>query len=173
MEVITDYRKIAYDKIYGILKNKKKSKLIEDSIYEYTVHTSTKRSYNISMTDLNFRNCYKNKLMSLYLNLKKDSYVENGSLFKLVKSGKFDIKKLAFKNPCELCPEKWEDVLNRTKAKKELEYSKYTGFVTDRFKCSKCKQNKCSYTKLQMKSIDEPMTTLVKCLNCGYNWKFT
>ena len=79
MEVITDYRKIAYDKIYEILKNKKKSKMIEDSIYEYSVHTATKRSYNISMNDLNFRNCYKNKLMSLYLNLKKKSYVKNNS----------------------------------------------------------------------------------------------
>ena len=172
MEVITDYRKIAYDKIYGILKNKKKSKLIEDSIYEYTVHTSTKRSYNISMTDLNFRNCYKNKLMSLYLNLKKDSYVENGSLFKLVKSGKFDIKKLAFKNPCELCPEKWEDVLNRTKAKKELEYSKYTGFVTDRFKCSKCKSRKCTVHQQQTRAGDEPMTTYVTCQECGHVFKF-
>lgn len=43
---------------------------------------------------------------------------------------------------------------------------------TDMFKCSKCKQKKCTYSQLQTRSCDEPMTTFVTCTICGNRWKF-
>lgn len=43
---------------------------------------------------------------------------------------------------------------------------------TDMFQCSKCKQKKCTYSQLQTRSCDEPMTTFVTCTNCGHRWKF-
>ncbi|KAJ3277376.1 RNA polymerase II elongation factor [Borealophlyctis nickersoniae] len=43
---------------------------------------------------------------------------------------------------------------------------------TDQFLCSRCHKRKCSYTQMQTRSADEPMTTFVKCLNCGKRWKF-
>jgi len=42
--------------------------------------------------------------------------------------------------------------------------------VSDAFKCYKCKQRKCSYYQIQIRSSDEPMTTKVTCLNCGNRW---
>lgn len=43
---------------------------------------------------------------------------------------------------------------------------------TDMFKCSRCKERKCTYTQLQTRSCDEPMTTFVTCTVCGNRWKF-
>lgn len=43
---------------------------------------------------------------------------------------------------------------------------------TDMFKCSRCKQKKCTYSQLQTRSCDEPMTTFVTCTVCGNRWKF-
>jgi transcription elongation factor S-II len=42
---------------------------------------------------------------------------------------------------------------------------------TDAFQCSKCKQRKCRYFMMQIRSADEPMTTFVNCANCGHNWR--
>ncbi|KAI8851458.1 transcription factor S-II, central domain-containing protein [Chytridium lagenaria] len=43
---------------------------------------------------------------------------------------------------------------------------------TDAFKCGKCHQRKCTYYQKQTRSADEPMTTFVRCTNCGNKWKF-
>lgn len=40
------------------------------------------------------------------------------------------------------------------------------------FTCGKCKTNKTTYYQMQTRSADEPMTTFVRCLNCGNRWKF-
>lgn len=43
---------------------------------------------------------------------------------------------------------------------------------TDRFKCGKCKQRKCTYYQMQTRSADEPLTTFVSCVNCHNRWRF-
>ena len=46
------------------------------------------------------------------------------------------------------------------------------GTETDMFTCFKCKGKRCTYTQLQTRSSDEPMTTFVFCMDCGNRWKF-
>lgn len=43
--------------------------------------------------------------------------------------------------------------------------------VSGQYKCGKCKSNKTTYTQIQIRRADEPMTTFVTCLNCGNNWR--
>lgn len=43
---------------------------------------------------------------------------------------------------------------------------------TEMFTCSRCKQNKCTYSQMQTRSCDEPMTTFVHCTVCGHRWRF-
>ena len=38
-------------------------------------------------------------------------------------------------------------------------------------KCKKCGSNKIFCELKQLRSADEPMTELYKCLNCGYRWR--
>lgn len=40
------------------------------------------------------------------------------------------------------------------------------------FKCSKCQSKRTITEQKQTRGADEPMTTFVKCLNCGSSWKF-
>ncbi|CAB4038252.1 transcription elongation factor A 1-like [Paramuricea clavata] len=46
------------------------------------------------------------------------------------------------------------------------------GTPTDLFKCGKCQKRHCTYTQVQTRSADEPMTTFVYCQECGNRWKF-
>lgn len=43
---------------------------------------------------------------------------------------------------------------------------------TDMFRCSRCKNRKTTYSQLQTRSADEPMTTFVTCVVCKHRWKF-
>jgi len=40
-------------------------------------------------------------------------------------------------------------------------------------KCPRCKKNNCTYTQMQTRSADEPMTNFCFCGDCGYNWRFS
>lgn len=42
---------------------------------------------------------------------------------------------------------------------------------TEIFTCSRCKEKKCTYTQMQTRSCDEPMTTFVHCTVCGHRWR--
>lgn len=46
------------------------------------------------------------------------------------------------------------------------------GTPSDMFRCGKCGKNNCTYTQIQTRSADEPMTTFVFCRECGNRWKF-
>jgi transcription elongation factor S-II len=46
------------------------------------------------------------------------------------------------------------------------------GTPTDMFKCTKCNKYNCTYSQVQTRSADEPMTTFVFCRECGNRWKF-
>uniref|UniRef100_A0A1I7YHP2 Transcription elongation factor n=1 Tax=Steinernema glaseri TaxID=37863 RepID=A0A1I7YHP2_9BILA len=46
------------------------------------------------------------------------------------------------------------------------------GTPSDMFKCGKCGKKNCTYSQMQTRSADEPMTTFVYCRDCGNRWKF-
>ncbi|XP_052337225.1 transcription elongation factor A protein 2-like isoform X1 [Oncorhynchus keta] len=55
---------------------------------------------------------------------------------------------------------------------REHQLSKVGGTETDMFQCGKCRGKNCTYTQVQTRSADEPMTTFVLCNGCGNRWKF-
>jgi len=55
----------------------------------------------------------------------------------------------------------------------EHQLSADAGQPTDMFQCGKCKSKNCTYTQLQTRSADEPLTTFVYCRQCGNRWKFS
>ncbi|TKR93785.1 hypothetical protein L596_008180 [Steinernema carpocapsae] len=46
------------------------------------------------------------------------------------------------------------------------------GTPSDMFKCGKCGKTNTTYSQMQTRSADEPMTTFVFCRTCGNRWKF-
>jgi len=54
---------------------------------------------------------------------------------------------------------------------RDAQVAKNQGTETALFKCGKCGKRRTTYTQLQTRSADEPMTTFVLCLECGNRWK--
>ena len=54
---------------------------------------------------------------------------------------------------------------------RDAQVAKNQGTETELFKCGKCGKRRTTYTQLQTRSADEPMTTFVLCLDCGNRWK--
>jgi transcription elongation factor S-II len=43
--------------------------------------------------------------------------------------------------------------------------------ISDAWRCGKCRERMCTYYQQQTRSADEPMTTFVRCVNCGNRWR--
>ena len=43
--------------------------------------------------------------------------------------------------------------------------------TTDEFKCGKCGLRECTFYQKQTRSADEPMTTFITCVKCGFKWR--
>ena len=110
--------------------------------------------------------------MSLYLNLNKESYLNNKNFLNKVKTPGFNLLNIAFMSPADIFPEQWKKTKDRLDANEEYLYSKSGVFVTDEHKCGRCKERNCSVYELQTRSADEPMTTYIQCINCGNKWSF-
>ena len=111
-------------------------------------------------------NIYETKVNEILCILKgKNSKFILNSL----KSGKIEPYKLAFLKQELLKPKDFEKILNK---KHITEFKKNNKATTDAFKCSKCKQRKCTVEERQTRSGDEPATTYVKCTVCGHEFKF-
>lgn len=54
----------------------------------------------------------------------------------------------------------------------DSQLSAVQGTKTSLLKCNKCQKRDCTYSQIQTRSADEPMTTFVVCNNCGNRWKF-
>jgi transcription elongation factor S-II len=114
---------------------------------------------------------YRNKIRSRYSNLKD---AKNPDLRDSVMTGVISPDKLASMKPEEMASKQLQEL--RKKFTKEAindhQMAQNQGTETDMFTCGKCKSKKCTYTQLQTRSADEPMTTFVYCMNCGNRWKF-
>ena len=165
------YRIIGYNLLNKFVNNEKKSEIIENSVYNYTINKSKKFNYLLSFDNELFRLTYKNKIMSLYVNMDiNNKYIKNKTLIKKIHNNELNLNNIAFLPPHKIHPENWDLIIKRNKAKKELEYSKSIGTITDIYKCQRCKKNKCAYYESQTKSCDEPMTIFIKCINCRNSW---
>jgi DNA-directed RNA polymerase subunit M/transcription elongation factor TFIIS len=45
--------------------------------------------------------------------------------------------------------------------------------TTDAYLCHRCKKRRCVTVQIQKRSADEPMTTLITCVECGNEWSVT
>ena len=171
---INKYRKIGYNCINKLLDDDIKSRIIENSIYNYTVKTSKFFNYVLDFDNELFRLTYKNKIMSLYMNLDKDNKViGNKNLIDKVKNNDINLDNIAFLKPHELFPENWDEIIKTNKARKRLEEERLLGRTTDIYTCGRCNKNKCITYSLQIRSCDEPKTTFVICVNCSNSWSFS
>lgn len=129
---------------------------IEEAIYQ-----------DIRNTDMK----YKNRVRSRISNLKD---AKNPNLRKNVLCGNIPPDLFARMTAEEMASDELKEMRkNLTKeAIREHQMAKTGGTQTDLFTCGKCKKKNCTYTQVQTRSADEPMTTFVVCNECGNRWKF-
>ncbi|XP_063075087.1 transcription elongation factor A protein 1 [Engraulis encrasicolus] len=114
---------------------------------------------------------YKNRVRSRIANL-KDS--KNPNLRRNVLCGNVAPDRIAKMTAEEMASDELKEMRkNMTKeAIRDHQVAQSGGTETDLFQCGKCKKKNCTYTQVQTRSADEPMTTFVFCNTCGNRWKF-
>lgn len=155
----------------NFINNKKISKNIELSIYNYTIKECNKRQIIKKWNNEIFILIYKNRLRELYFNLNPKLSTYNDDFYTKVINKQINVKKLETITHQEMNIELWKPLIEKElkKQKELIEGGMLSG--TDEFYCIKCKQRKCVYTQVQIRSADEPMTTFVSCLVCGNNFR--
>jgi len=134
---------------------------IEDSIYKFSIDYAT-----VNETPYLLEQIYDTKDDEI-LKLVKD--IENDSFLKNLKNGKINCDKIAFMSPDELNPDKYDKIM---KKKSLEEYKKNNQATSNVFECRKCKNRKCQVVQRQTRAADEPATTIVTCMECGYEFSF-
>ena len=104
-----------------------------------------------------------NKVDELIKVMKESDY-----LGEMISVGNVLPEELGYMKPHELCPDKYKVIIE----KKAYEYNQKKNKGSNIFSCKKCKQSNCEVTQKQTRAADEPATTFVKCLECGFNFKF-
>ena len=155
----------------NLLKDKKLSQRIEESIFKNVFELAKERRVLKKWDNPIFKKMYVNKARSIYTNLKSDSYVKNVKLAQNIKKKKFDIDNIGEMSYQALYPEHWKKLLDEKFKREKVMYEENEEAMTDQFKCGRCKSRKCTYYELQTRSADEGMTTFITCINCGNRWK--
>ncbi|NXT01535.1 TCEA1 protein, partial [Jacana jacana] len=146
------------------------SQIEEDILYCTAIVLFLKSKAPIFQEFKNTDMKYKNRVRSRIANLKD---AKNPNLRKNVLCGNIPPDKFAKMTAEEMASDELKEMRkNLTKeAIREHQMAKTGGTQTDLFTCGKCKKKNCTYTQVQTRSADEPMTTFVVCNECGNRWK--
>jgi DNA-directed RNA polymerase subunit M/transcription elongation factor TFIIS len=147
------------------IKDKKKVKIIENSIFNYIQKHFQNLNMNFNVNNPKQTEKYMNKCKSIIYNI-ETSLKDNINNNKLP----FDLKDIAEQSHIVLNPQKWNTNIHR-KELYEQQMQQKPQATTDQFFCTKCKQNKCTYSSAQLRSSDEPETIFVTCVNCNNHWR--
>ena len=147
------------------------AKDIEIGVYNWCIDYSEKENIVRNWKNIRFKHLYRDKAVSIIVNLNKDSYVNNPRLMERLKEEEFMPHEIAYMPRENVYPERWRVLLDN-KMKKDLHViEEKPAAMTNEVRCGKCKKRECVYQELQVRSADEPMTLFITCLNCGNKWR--
>lgn len=144
---------------------------LEKGIYNFTIDEAEKGNIIKKWDNDIFKNLYLQKVISIFSNLKKESYIKNTRLLDRLKNKEFKPQELPYMQPIYLFPENWKQLIDEKYKRDKVLFETKKEAATNQYKCSRCKKNECVFYELQTRSADESMTIFVICLNCGKRWK--
>ena len=159
------FRSKIIENLNVIIKNEKISINVEKSVFNSSLDHAKTQKVIKKWDNKYFVDIYVLILKKVFINLKNEDTLNR------LRSKKIRSSDFGGMTHIEMCPEIWEDLIEKKKKRDENKFNGNITATTDNFTCYKCKSQKCSYYQLQTRSADEPMTTYVDCLNCGNRWK--
>lgn len=150
------------EKIFDKKKELNIIKEIEQSIYNFTIVYAETNDVPPELVEP----IYETKVNDIINELNNPSKY----LITTIRDKKIKAIDIANIKPEELNPEKYDKIIKRRQLE---EYKKNNQAGTDLFTCSKCKKSRCKVSQKQTRSGDEPPTTFVTCLECGFKFKFS
>tara|TARA_B100001123_G_C14419207_1_gene674022 strand:+ start:48 stop:512 length:465 start_codon:yes stop_codon:yes gene_type:complete len=146
-------------KIFSKILGKKNSTIFVDNLYNYCNEYAENNNCIFLLDEI-----IQTKISFFQEIMTKNNYLKNS-----IKSKIIDPAKICYMNQEDIEPDKYKQILE----KRELEeYRKNNQATSDAFKCKKCGERRCQVTQKQTRSGDEPATTYVECMECGYMFKF-
>ena len=153
------------ERIDEILQDTKNSKNLEKGIFNYSLKEAEYRKIIKKWDNQLFVQLYIDHLRSIMVNLKNPVILEQ------INDGTIKSHMVAFMTHQEMRPDRWADLIAQKIIKDKNKFETNIEAATDTFTCRKCRSKKCTYTQVQTRSADEPMTTFVSCIDCGNRWK--
>jgi len=139
---------------------------LEKGIFNWSVQYAKRHNVMHEWGNRYFETIYKNKLRTIYTNMKKNPTLAQNIMNKICLA-----HELAFMSHMEMDPELWKDIIQQWEFAKQREKESSVESMTDAFECRKCHSRKTTYYQMQTRCADEPMTVFVSCLECGTRWK--
>ena len=143
---------------------------LEGIIYKKTCEVATSEEIRMSWNLQAFRDVYMAVARRMIGNLNPNSYIKNKNLWERFHTKELTLEEIAKQNYYELCPENWQEMVDRQAKREKIQLEGDFSRATDKWMCNGCKKRKCTYYELQTRSADEPMTIFIHCLNCGKRW---
>jgi DNA-directed RNA polymerase subunit M/transcription elongation factor TFIIS len=134
--------------------------------YDIANFEEIRKSWNLQA----FRDVYMAVSRRIIGNLNQNSYINNKNLWERFNTNELTLEEIAKQNYYELCPENWQEMVDRQAKREKIQLEGDFSRATDKWMCNGCKKRKCTYYELQTRSADEPMTIFIHCLNCGKRW---
>jgi DNA-directed RNA polymerase subunit M/transcription elongation factor TFIIS len=138
---------------------------LEEGVLEAAIQRSERSGVIAAWENPRFVPMYCYAFVALVTNL------QNSRLLERVHCGELDARDVGCLTPEQMMPELWRPLLDRRMWLDEHIIEEKPAAMTYSFKCSKCRERKCIYQELQLRSADEPMTLFITCLNCGHRWR--
>jgi DNA-directed RNA polymerase subunit M/transcription elongation factor TFIIS len=151
-------------KLNEILNNEKNTSNLEKGIFNYSLKEAEQRKIVKKWDNKQFIQIYLDRLRSIMINLK-------GNILEQINDGTIKPHIVAFMTHQELCPERWQTMIEAKTKRDKNKFETNISAATDVFTCRKCKGNQCTYYQMQTRSADEAMTTFVTCLICTARFK--
>jgi len=155
------YKEYSYDNKMKLIKQ------LERACYNYVIDKSYENNITASWTNNIFCDLYHSICYKISANLESKGLVINTTLVNNLLSGTISVEDLPKLSSIELYPQKYTKIIEKVEASKQVEQSLKSSAM---YRCSKCKQNKCTLENRYNRSLDECVNLTVTCVNCGHSW---